>query len=135
MDGLLGTRAGLQADLNLLFQVVIFLLLIFGYVFAKKRNLPSHETIMKVVAAMNLASIFIVMAPSIVINLLPLLTYYPAIGSTTLGHALIGGSATVLGTTWGFRKFRNIKMWMKVTIILWLLGFFLGITNYVLGYV
>jgi len=135
MDGLLGTRAGLQADLNLIFQVVIFLLLVVGYVFAKRRNMASHGRIMNVVAALNLFSILAVMGPSVVINLFPLLIYYPTIGTTTLIHALTGGFAAALGTTWGFRKFRNIKMWMRVTSILWLLGFVLGIANYVLGYV
>jgi len=109
MTGLLGTRASLQADANLIFQVVIFLLLILGFVLARKRNLTYHERIMKIVAVLNLASIFLVMVPSIIVSLVPLLSYYPVIGSTVLVHALFGGLAAILGTTWGFRKFRNIK--------------------------
>lgn len=135
MAGILGTRAGMSADANLLLQTIIFILLMMGVAFVKKKNLPSHEKAMKAVAALNLVSLLSVMVPSLVINLGPLLTSYPALGTTALVHAMIGGPAAIFGITWAFRKFRNIRTWMLITVSLWLLGYLLGIANYVMGYI
>jgi len=135
ISSLLGTRASLQADINLILQAVIFLLLILGFAFARRRNIALHGTIMRIVALLNLVSISVVMAPSLFVNIALLLDLYPTLGVTTLTHAIIGGSGSALGTTWAFRKSRSVRPWMIATIILWLVGFSFGIANYVLGYV
>jgi uncharacterized membrane protein YozB (DUF420 family) len=135
MPSLLGTRASLQADINLILQSVIFLLLILGVLFARRRDIASHGRVMRIVAFLNLVSISVVMAPSLFINLFPLLTFYPTLGATTLTHAIIGGCGSALGTTWAFRKFRSVRPWMMATMVLWLAGFSFGIANYILGYV
>lgn len=43
MVGFLGTKAGLQADLNLILHLVILVLIVAGFMFARRKKFDIHE--------------------------------------------------------------------------------------------
>lgn len=139
MSGLLGTRASVLADLNLLFQVAFLMILLAGYSFGKKKtpdSLKKHGRVMSVLVALNALSILLVMGPSFFLNLSAVAGEVSAIGfPLTLVHHLIGLFAEILGAVLVFKKFGKVRTWMRITFTLWTVAVILGIGFYVIYYV
>jgi len=139
MSGLLGTRASPAADLNLLIQIVIFILLMVGVKFARektKEGLKKHGRIMAVAVVLNAASIFFAMGPSFVVNFGAVLAEVSTISfPLTMLHHLLGLAAEVLGVVFIFKKFGKVRFWMRVTMALWLVSLILGFFFYYLYYI
>jgi len=138
MPGLLGTRAELPSDLNLLLQIIIIVLLFVGVKFAKEKTqsgLKTHGRIMTIVVVSNAVAILLVMGPSFVKNFGAVLTEASIIGfPLTLAHALFGSVAEILGIIFVFKKFGNVRRWMRLTTTVWLIASALGIIFYVQYY-
>jgi hypothetical protein len=79
MSGILGTPASLFQDLTLLTQIVVVLLVIWGYGTARRKHLLTHGYIMSAAFVLHLISVSLIMIPSVFIHF-PIL-----IGSTTGG--------------------------------------------------
>jgi hypothetical protein len=76
------------------------------------------------------------MGPSLLANVGAALGETSFIGfPLTLTHHTIGLAAEILGVVLAFRKFGNVRLWMRVTFILWLIALVLGIGFYVRYYV
>jgi len=142
--GLFNPNAPLTADLNLLFQIAIFVFLAAGVSIAKfRRRFIQHGTIMAIALVLNTISIAVVMIPSLqgFRGVLSMPFTRPAF--IVVVHAAAGALVEILGVwlvgTWAFRH-RNIKACtkkrsiMRVTVFLWLVELLLGIYVYIMLY-
>src|SRR3990170_484844 len=139
MSVLLGTRATIGGDLNLLIQIIILILLLIGYKFGKSKtasSLKTHGRMMTIVVLLNAASILLVMGPSFFSAFSNVLAEPANIGFplTSLHHSL-GLIAEILGVILVFKKFGNVRMWMRLTMSFWLVSLALGIILYVFYFV
>lgn len=140
--GLFGPAATLLSDVNLLFQIAIFIFLAIGLSARLKRRYIAHGTVMGIALVLNTVSILIVMVPSFLSD--PSL--FESLSSPlplTIIHITIGSLAEALGiylvTAWGL-SIHDIegcikrKRIMLVTIFLWLANLILGAYVYAILY-
>jgi uncharacterized membrane protein YozB (DUF420 family) len=139
MPGLFGTNASILADLNLLLQILLLVILFSGFMLGKKKtadSLKAHGRVMTVLLALNALSILLVMGPSFFLKLEAVASEISVIGfPLSLVHHSVGLIAEILGAVLVFRKFGNVRMWMRLTFTLWLVALVLGIGFYVRYYV
>lgn len=143
--GILGTRASWAADLNLLAQIVLLVVLIVGRVQAKKRQLVAHHTWMTAMVVANAVLIIAVMNPAF-FRLLPSALSDPGSTQTIAiwAHASLGAAAELIGVyavlsmrmdvpeSW---RIRNVKWFMRIAFLLWALALVVGIVLYWVQYV
>ena len=143
--GILGTRANWAADLNLMVQIVLLVVLVAGLVQAKKRNLKVHHTWMTAIVVINAVFVIAVMNPSF-FRILPSALRDPGAIEHVLPwpHVLVGGLAELMGlyaVLWmrmdlpELLHIRNIKWFMRITFLLWALALVGGIVLYWVWYV
>jgi uncharacterized membrane protein YozB (DUF420 family) len=138
--GFLGTRASWAADINLIVQIVLLVVLVAGRVQAKRRNLTVHHTWMTVVVAVNAVMIIAIMNPAF-FRLLPLA--WPRLGApgpTLLWlHVVVAVLAELMGlyaVLWmgtdlpELLRMRNLKWFMRINFLLWTLALVGGIVLY-----
>jgi len=137
MSGILGTRAPLASDLNLILQLIILAILLVGVRFGKKKtakSLKTHGTVMTLAVALNAIGILLVMLPSFVIIVSEVLNPL-TIGFTLASiHAFFGVLAEGFGVTLVFKKFGNVQRWMRLTTAFWIIAIILGISVYLTYY-
>ena len=147
--GFLGTNASLLADLTLLAYILILLpLMAVGFFYARRKWFePHHKYVMTSITLLNWLLILFVMAssfatsvaPNIPKNLNQLFVLFPAI------HIVTGGLAQLIATYLVIRmwfenqlpdglKVKNIKLYMRTTLFLWVVTALLGITIYITWY-
>jgi uncharacterized membrane protein YozB (DUF420 family) len=138
MSGLFGTRASVFSDLNLILHIVLLVLLLAGFVFGRKKSgnsLRTHGRFMTVLVVLNALSILLIMGPSLFTNLGAAVDEVFTVGfPLTLLHHSIGLIAEVLGAALVFKKFGNVRRWMRITFLLWLVALLSGIGFYVMYY-
>ena len=143
--GLFNPNAPFTADLNLLFQIAIFIFLVAGVSVAKfRRKFIQHGTTMAIALVLNTISIAVVMIPSLqgFRGVLSMPFTRPAF--IIIVHVAAGTLVEILGVwlvgTWAF-QYRDIKACAKkrsimlATIFLWLVELLLGIYVYIMLYV
>lgn len=134
MSGLFGASAPMTSDLNLLLQILIFVLLVVGTKFGRKKtksSLQIHGRIMTVAVGLNAIAILLVMGPSLLLAFNFALEEPVVIGfPLTLVHHSFGLVAETLGAVLIFRKFGKVRMWMRLTLSLWIVAFALGVLFY-----
>jgi len=139
MSGLFGTKAGLPSDLNLMLQIIILIILVVGFRFGKEKtgtSLKTHGRLMKLVVVLNAGAILLVMGPSFVFSFDAVLGEASVLGfPLTMVHHVIGLVAEILGVIFVFRKFGNVRMWMRITLVVWLIALVSGIAFYFVYYV
>jgi len=139
MPGLFGTRAEILPDLNLLLQIIILIILFVAVRVVRPRtqvSLQRHGRFMTIAVVLNAISILLVMGPSLAKNFDYALAEPSTIGfPLTLIHHSLGIIAEILGAVLIFKKFGNVRMWMRLTFILWLISWVLGIYFYLFYYV
>ncbi|MCW4051866.1 MAG: DUF420 domain-containing protein [Candidatus Bathyarchaeota archaeon] len=142
--GLFNLNAPLIADLNLVLQISILMLLIAGVVIARlRRKFNRHGVLMGIALALNTMSIVIVMLPSI-LSFSGLFANLSTPAVIVVTHAVLGVLVEVLGillvANWIAQRV-NIKSCvgrrnlMRVTLLLWFLELVVGIYVYVMLYV
>ena len=135
MSGIFGTKASLASDLNLLLQLVILVILIFGVKFGKEKtakSLKRHGNMMTIVVVLNAIGILFVMGPSFVGYFSTSILELSTIGilSTSL-HAFFGSLAEVFGIAFVFnKKPKKTRLWMRLTMLFWIIALILGISLY-----
>lgn len=143
--GILGTRANWAADLNLIVQIVLLVVLFAGRVQAKKRKLNVHHTWMTAIVTINAVMIIAIMNPAF-FRLLPLAGRNPGAPEPTppWPHVVVGALAELMGlyaVLWmrmdlpELLRMRNIKWFMRITFLLWALALLGGIVLYWVWYV
>lgn len=138
MSGLLGTRAPVSSDLNLILQIALLVLLLTGFILGKRKtgsSLKLHGRLMTILVALNALSILLIMGPSLFTN------FGAAVGEVstfgfplTLVHHSIGLIAEILGAVLVFKKFGNVRRWMQTTFVFWFVALLFGIGFYIVYY-
>jgi uncharacterized membrane protein YozB (DUF420 family) len=140
--GLFNPAAPFLSDINLLFQIAIFIFLAVGLSARLRHRYATHGTVMSIALILDTVSILIVMVPSFLSN--------PSLFENlsnplplTIIHITLGSLAEVFGiflvTAWAL-SIHNIegcvkrKRIMLVTIFLWLVNLILGVYVYALLY-
>jgi len=142
--GFLGTGASNVADINLIVQLVIVVLLVAGWIYGRDKKTKLHGQLMVVAVIVNGGAIALVMVPSLVLG-------FGAITSNPLGpgplvsvlHVIIGTvawlTAAYLSWVWRLKPetvecFKR-KKWMKPVLYTWLAAAVLGVVFYVYYYI
>ena len=144
MPGIFGTNALLQTDLNLLLQIVTFLILLIGYGYKRKGKFKIHGSIMGTAVILHTLSFLLVMGPSFFGSFEFFTTETYNLGvQTTLLHAVTGAITLILGigivAAWALQPSDTAacsrrKRIMDVTILLWLTSLMFGTTTYLIFY-
>lgn len=143
--GFLGTKAGVQADLNLLLQLTILILIITGFTFARRKRFEIHEKWMFSGIVLVAISIFTWMAPSYISNFHVIASefYSPGVIITNL-HVILGTITGVLAICIILNMkvdlpqrfvIKRIRLLMRTTFMFWWLTFTLGLSFYIWYYV
>jgi len=142
--GVFNPNAPFSADLNLLFQIAIFIFLIGGVWIVKlRRGFAKHGVVMGLALLLNTVSIAVVMIPSSLSfrGLFSAPFTRPALA--IVSHIVIGSLTEILGiwlvAIWAFRRHEikacaRRKNVMRGTILLWLAELFLGVYVYIMLY-
>jgi uncharacterized membrane protein YozB (DUF420 family) len=134
----------LIATIGLIFQMIVLVLLVVGYVLKRRNRFHQHGVTMLTAVVLHLIMIFALMVPSFVIGVIPLIQA----NSTMLGvmlapiHLVTGTVAVVLGvwivTSWRLRKSLEYcapkKRIMLITLTLWVATLIIGIFLYLSFY-
>jgi len=135
----------LFATVSLIIQVIVAVLLFYGYLQKRQLKFEKHGRVMSTAVALHMAAIFIIMIPSLIVALIPVFIVPHLSGLTsivTLIHVPLGLTAVSLGlwlaVSWRFSGgvegcFKRRKF-MVATIILWLTALVLGIGLFLILY-
>jgi uncharacterized membrane protein YozB (DUF420 family) len=145
LTGILGTGAHLGADVNLILQIVMVIIIILSLIYKNKRKFKIHGELMAIAVILHVLTFLTVMGPPFFegFNYYITATSYLSV-QMTLAHAVPGAIAMVLGiilvSTWALRP-SNIaacsrkKRLMDITVLLWLVSLIFGIATYIVFYV
>ena len=145
MTGIFGTRALLQTDINLILQVVMFVIIVIGLVYKNKNKFKIHGGLMGIAVTLHVLSFFALMLPSFNVGIDYFTTATSDLGvQTTWIHAIPGAVAMILGIVlvgaWALRP-ANIatcsrrKRLMDITTLFWFISLLFGIATYIVFYV
>ena len=145
MTGIFGIRALLQVDINLILQVLMFLIVIIGLIYKSKRKIKRLGQLMGIAVILHIISFLGVMGPVFFADLASFVTFISVLEIQSIWiHAIPGTIAMILGIflvgAWALR-FSNIgacikrKRLMDITILLWFISLIFGIVTYILFYV
>jgi uncharacterized membrane protein YozB (DUF420 family) len=145
LTGIFGTGAVLQTDINLILQIVMFLIIVIGLVYKNKRKFKIHGGIMGIAVILHVLSILLVMGPSFSEGYDFFTTATSELGvQTTWIHAIPGAIAMIMGIilvgAWALRPSNiaacsRMKRLMDITVLLWLISLIFGIATYIVFYV
>jgi uncharacterized membrane protein YozB (DUF420 family) len=144
MPGIFGTNAALITDINLLIQIVAFVLVLIGLGYKTKGKIRNHGFVMGAAVVLHLLSFLLAMGPSFLDGFEFFTTDTSYVGVQTMWvHAITGAIALILGTVivvaWIVRvsdiaACTRRKRFMDVTILLWLISLTFGIATYLTFY-
>ena len=140
MSGIFGTYAAFITDVNLLIQIISFLLILIGFGYKIKKKFKIHGYVMGVAIVLHLVFFVIAMLPSFSGGFEFFTTSTSLMGVQAMWiHAVPGTIALILGLflviAWLLR-FSDIgacvkrKRLMDVTFFLWMLSLIFGIVTY-----
>ena len=140
MTGILGTSAVLITDLNLLIQIVSFLILLISIVYKFKGKIKIHGYLMGLAVFLHFITFVVAMGPSFIDGreFFTTSTNLPGVQYMWI-HAITGGAALILGIflviAWAIKISQvagcyKRKRIMDITILLWTLSIIFGILTY-----
>lgn len=143
--GFLGTNAPLKADLALLGEIGIYLLLLLGVAVQLMRLWKAHDWIMTLVVVSNLFFIVFLMLASYGASVSYLVSGNAEIGPglfLPLLHGVLGGLAELVAIYCMLaghkilpRKIGTLRYFMWTTFVLWTMAIVLGVGTYIIYYV
>ena len=145
MSGIFGTNAVLVTDINLLIQIISFVMLLTGLVYKTKGRFKMHGSLTGAAVILHLLSFLIAMTPSFLDGFEFFTTETLQAGVQTMWiHAISGAVSLILGlfliAAWVPRA-SNIKPCfgrkriMDATLILWTTSLTFGVVTYIIFYV
>ena len=130
--------------IGLIIQIIVLGLLFYGYFLNKRLMFKQHGKIMAWAVALHLIAIFAVMVPSFLLAVIQQYIvphFFGPISILSLVHVPLGVIAASLGiwfvAAWrlqGLKGCFNRKRKMLLTMTVWLVSIFLGMTLYALFY-
>jgi len=144
LAGIFGTQAYLGADMNLIFQLTTFILIIISVAFKKKKKFKTHGQLMGIAIVMHIISFITIMGPVFFADFEGFVSFVsnPEVQTMWI-HVIPGIISMILGTSivilWALNPknlatCRKRKRLMDITITLWLTSLIFGITTYTLFY-
>jgi uncharacterized membrane protein YozB (DUF420 family) len=145
LTGIFGTGADLQVDINLILQIVMFLIIVISLVYKNKNKFKMHGVLMGIAVILHVLTFLTVMGPIFFGYFSEFVEYvsHPEIQTTWI-HAIPGAIAMIMGIMlvglWALHP-SNIaacsrrKRLMDVTVLLWLVSLIFGIATYILLYI
>ena len=145
MQGFLGMGATFAADVNLLLQIAMALVLLAGAWLARRKRYFAHGCVQSTVVLLNLVLVARIMLPSFTKQVASQIPaglndkYY----SVAFAHSVVGATAALLGLyviLTGMKllpeslRFKNYKAWMRSTLVLWWAAIALGVSTYAMWY-
>ncbi len=142
--GFLGTQATLVADINLILQIVILIVLMISTLQARKRGLSAHRTLLAIAVMLNAVLIIAIMNPSF-FRILPFALHNPGAPVPTLlwPHVSMGVVAELIGVylvlstnlDWGSsprlqQRQRRVRTALRIMLLLWALALAIGLAVY-----
>jgi uncharacterized membrane protein YozB (DUF420 family) len=144
--GFLGTRAPLHSDLSLLLILLSAILFTIGWRLAVGKHFKTHRWVQTTAAILNTIVVLSVMIASFIIYILPGIPgklFEGTYGVTTV-HAFIGMLGLLLGVFVVLRanglmpkrlRFKNYKLFMRISYGLYMLATLVGVIVYVAVYI
>lgn len=145
MTGIFGTGADLQVDINLILQIIMFVIIVISLFYKNKMKFKIHGVLMGIAVILHIITFLTVMGPIFFGYFRTFVEYisYPEIQTTWI-HAVPGAIAMILGIIlvglWAL-NLSNIaacsrrKRLMDVTVLLWVVSLIFGIATYILLYI
>ena len=144
MLGIFGTEAFLQTDINLILQVVMFVVIGISLFYKNKQKFKIHGQTMGIALVLHIITFLAVMLPSFSDAYSYFTEYTSDLGVQTMWiHAVPGALTMILGLflvlTWALHpnkvaKCSKRKRIMDVTVVLWLVSLMFGIASYIVFY-
>jgi uncharacterized membrane protein YozB (DUF420 family) len=141
--GLFNSNAPFLVDLNLLLQVIIFVVLAVSLILKFKHSYMKHGATMGIAVALNTVSVLVVMVPSLLSKKGIFENPATLFALATISHAALGSLVEILGiylmATWIFNRhdvkacFKNKRI-MQATAFFWLVELILGVYIYAMLY-
>lgn len=145
MSGFLGTKAGIEADLNLILHLAILILVLTGFTFARRKKFEVHEKWMFAAIILAAVSFFAWMAPSYIRYFDVIVNEFYTFGvMITNIHVVLGVVSGILAVYIVLRmkfdlperfKVKRVRRLMRTTFTLWLLTFVFGLAFYLWYYI
>jgi uncharacterized membrane protein YozB (DUF420 family) len=144
--GFLGTNAPFLSDLSLVLISLTAILFTIGWQLARRRHYEAHRWVQTVAAIINAIVVLGVMVNSYVTHILPGIPSKLLEGDygVTTVHAIIGTIGLLLGIFVVLRgnnlvpkalRFKNYKLFMRISYALYMLATLLGVVVYLLAFV
>lgn len=98
MTGIFGTGADLQVDINLILQIIMFLIIVISLIYKNKMKFKIHGVLMGIAVTLHVLSFLTVMGPIFFGYFSEFVEYitYPEIQTTWI-HAIPGAIAMIMG--------------------------------------
>jgi len=145
LTGIFGTGALIQADINLILQIVTFVIIGFSLFYKSKNKFKLHGKLMGSAIILHILSFLTIMGPVFFTDLDGFVNYISYLEVQTMWiHAIPGTismiSGTIIVVAWALQptniiSCRRKKRLMDVTTLFWLISLIFGIVTYVLFYV
>ena len=144
--GFLGTHASFLSDLSLVLTLLTAIMFTIGWQLARRRHYEAHRWVQTVTAVINAIVVLGVMVKSFVVHILPGIPgklLEGDYGVTTI-HAIVGTIGLLFGIFVVLRgnglapkalHFKNYKLFMWTSYVLYILATLLGVAVYVLAFV
>ena len=146
MAAYLGVDIYTIATIDILIQTIAYLILIMGFLFARKQNFRRHGLFMGIATLLVFMSLFVVMLPafySLVSGIstermqlpISISVIHHILGVTSLAMAVV--AIVVLrpcGSVRGNKKLGNVLKYMRLLLTFWSITYFLGIVVYLMFY-
>lgn len=120
----------------MILQLVIFALFLIGILYSKRRvDIKKHRLFMGLATILQVFAIILIMGRAFFSYVGFLVErFYQATPIVTWAHGITGGLAVVLGIIFLLRHPRKIRLWMRITAVLWVISLALGTFYYAYYY-
>jgi uncharacterized membrane protein YozB (DUF420 family) len=144
--GFLGTKATFRSDVTLALIIFTAVLFTIGWQRAARKHYEAHHWVQTVAVFLNTVAVLSIMIPSFVTHILPGIPGKLLEGDygITTAHAFVGMIAASFGVFVALRannlvprglRFKDFKVFMRTSYVLYMLATLMGIVVYVLVYV
>ncbi len=144
--GFLGTKAPMRSDITLVLILITAILFTIGWRLAVNKKYEAHRWVQTTAATLNAIVVLVAMVNVFIVYIIPGIPgklLQGSYGATTL-HGLVGAIGLVLGVFIVLRannlvpqslRFKNYKLFMRTSYIIYMLATLLGVVVYVMAYI
>jgi uncharacterized membrane protein YozB (DUF420 family) len=132
---ILGTQAGLMADLAIIVQTSAFVILVSGVIYIKKKNYQRHVNLADIAVFLGILS-FLWMGFSFISNFQLLISNISvSVNLIAIIHAITGLIVLITGIFFATNRYiKKTRNNMRMVFLLWAVAFFLGFELYIMYY-